>query len=371
MNILLRYLTKQSLIANLSLLTILLTLVWLTQSLKLINIIINQGISLALFFRLTLLIIPKFFVYIIPISMFLTTLLLYNKYHSDRELVVMQSLGFSAFNILKPAILTGLIGCFTVLIFNTWVSPHSYSEFRKIQLALRYNASANILQPRKFNTFANGIAIYIKSIDKKGNFKNIFIDNNSNSNKHTTFTASSGIILKDKNNIHEDKIITKKCSIQIFNYQTKELKTVYLDRFVFSLNSLTNNNYHQGIIKVSQIKTYDLIKLIINTRKIKYVAELNSRIASSFTPLIYVLIASFSILFTKFSRHNKIKENLLAIAVFFVCVSLNLLLMIKSKESYFLVALFDFSLLLQLTGLLIFYIKKTRTIDIWSKNDII
>src|ERR1700674_5095227 len=93
-----------------ALFTFLLTaVIWLTQSLRLLDLVINRGQSALTFLYLTMLIVPSLLVIILPIAYFSGTLFSLHKLNSDSELVVMSAAGFSRAQIAVPVLISGSI----------------------------------------------------------------------------------------------------------------------------------------------------------------------------------------------------------------------------------------------------------------------
>ena len=79
-----------------ALLTLLMTcVILLTQSLRLLDLVINRGQSAPTFVYLTLLILPGLLVIILPIAYFFGTIFTLSRLNGDSELVVMASAGYS------------------------------------------------------------------------------------------------------------------------------------------------------------------------------------------------------------------------------------------------------------------------------------
>ena len=89
-----------------ALLTLLLTsVIWLTQSLRLLDLVINRGQSAPTFVYLTLLILPSLLVIILPIAFFSGTLCSpCTKLNGDSELVVMASAGYQPRQLAVPVL---------------------------------------------------------------------------------------------------------------------------------------------------------------------------------------------------------------------------------------------------------------------------
>ncbi|WP_421995167.1 LptF/LptG family permease [Roseococcus sp.] len=98
-------------------------LVWLTQSLRFIELVLDRGLSIWVFLELTGLLLPSFFGVILPITAFVVTLFNYVRLSSDRELVVMRAAGLSNWQLAKPALgIAGLATCIC-FILNIWITP--------------------------------------------------------------------------------------------------------------------------------------------------------------------------------------------------------------------------------------------------------
>src|SRR3546814_10112748 len=53
--------------------------IWLTQSLRLIDLILNRGLPVSTFLYMATLLLPRFLIIVVPIAAFCATLFTYNK----------------------------------------------------------------------------------------------------------------------------------------------------------------------------------------------------------------------------------------------------------------------------------------------------
>src|SRR3982750_4538880 len=95
-----RHLIHSTLLITFSLTSI----VWLTQALRFIDFIVNQGVSITVFLHLTMLLVPSLMLMILPPALFCSVLFVYNKLNMDSELVVMQAMGLSRWRLAAPAL---------------------------------------------------------------------------------------------------------------------------------------------------------------------------------------------------------------------------------------------------------------------------
>ena len=84
---------------------VLCVLILLVQSLRLVDLIVNRGVSLGHFSYMTMLLTPRCLAIVVPIAVFAATLFTYNRLISDSEIVVMRSAGLSQWALARPGLL--------------------------------------------------------------------------------------------------------------------------------------------------------------------------------------------------------------------------------------------------------------------------
>src|SRR5688572_9795969 len=99
-----RYIVRQLIHSTLLITVSLTSIVWLTQALRFIDFIVNQGVSISVFIELTALLIPALLLIILPPAFFCALIFTYHKLKSDNELIVMQSAGLSRWKLAAPAL---------------------------------------------------------------------------------------------------------------------------------------------------------------------------------------------------------------------------------------------------------------------------
>src|SRR5882762_7782826 len=110
MHSLTRYILRQSLGMTLFVTIALSAAIWLTQSLRLVDLIVNRGLSVEMFLYLGILILPRFVDIVLPIGVFIAVLFTYNKLIAESEIIVMRASGLSQFGLAKPALILSGFG---------------------------------------------------------------------------------------------------------------------------------------------------------------------------------------------------------------------------------------------------------------------
>src|SRR6201986_279798 len=97
-----RYILRQCFAVMILVTATLSAAIWLAQSLRLIDLIVNRGLSVDVFLYLAILILPRFLNIVLPIGAFSAVLFTFNRLITESELVVMRSAGLSHVALAKP-----------------------------------------------------------------------------------------------------------------------------------------------------------------------------------------------------------------------------------------------------------------------------
>src|SRR5262249_62000175 len=104
--------------------------IWLAQSLRLIDLIVNRGLSFEIFLYLAALILPRFLDIVLPIGVFIAVLFTFNRLTSESELVVMRSAGLRQPAPPKPAVLLPRVAVLFLIILFVFFLPTSDRLFK-------------------------------------------------------------------------------------------------------------------------------------------------------------------------------------------------------------------------------------------------
>src|ERR1700759_3244769 len=116
-------------------------LIWLTQSLRFVDLVVNRGLSFFVFIHLTSLLIPSFVAVILPITTYVVIQFTYQRMATDRELTVMRAAGLSPWALARPAIAAALLATVTGYALSLWAVPASLSAFQQYQWEIRNKRS--------------------------------------------------------------------------------------------------------------------------------------------------------------------------------------------------------------------------------------
>ena len=127
-----RYIRRQSLGVMVFVTAALSIAVWIAQSLRLIDLIVNRGLSIDLFLYLAVLILPRFLDVVLPIGVFIAVLFTFNRLAVESELVVMRSAGLSPLALARPVLALAAIAFFVLMSLSAYFLPVANRAFKDL-----------------------------------------------------------------------------------------------------------------------------------------------------------------------------------------------------------------------------------------------
>ena len=231
MNSYTRYVLRQ-LFAGLVLVTAGLTsIIWLSQSLRFVEMIVNRGLTAGTFVYVTMLLLPNFLTVILPIALFTVIVFTYSKMISDRELVVMRAAGVGQFGLAKPALIMTLMTLIFGYALNLYLLPESYRAFRLLQWEIRNTYSHVLLKEGAFNVISEDVTAYIRERSPDGQLVGILVHDERDADAPVTLMAERGALVDSGQG---PRVVMYNGNRQTIGDKGK-LSILYFDRYVFEV----------------------------------------------------------------------------------------------------------------------------------------
>jgi len=299
------YITKQILIGFLLVSFSLLSILWLTQSLRFVSLITNKGLPIGTFIEMTSLLMPRLFVILSPICLFIAVLFVYNRMLTDRELVVIQAAGISPWQNCKSALFMGIVMSFVIVYIQNFGIPTAEKKFNEIEWQIKNNVSHLMFREGEFTELQAGLTVFITSHNKDGSISGILINDERKPQLKTTLTSEYGrIVYTDKG----PRIILINGSRQEINKQKNQFTSLAFDRYSVDFG-LTGKKKDKDTS--ARERTFsELINAKNDSRlndkdKRKYVVEGHKRILTPLYNILFALLGCTGLLVGSFNRRGQ------------------------------------------------------------------
>jgi len=266
--------------------------VWLTQSLRLLDLVINGGQSAAIFAYLTVLILPSLLQIILPIAFFAGALYALHRLNSDSELIVMYSAGFSRTQLAIPVLIAAGGVMILTWLCSLYLMPLGQRTMKDKVFDIRADIGAAILREGTFTTPGNGLTVFIRELGSTGEIRGILVHDNREAKRPVTYLAESGVVAQTQDGT---RLIMLSGNIQVAEDAGKRLSVLKFDKYIFDLDQFASpqrqSSRETSERYLSELFNPDFQNARQERNRGAYLAEAHNRLSSPLYGLAFALIA--------------------------------------------------------------------------------
>ena len=212
-------------------------LVWLTQSLRLLDVVIQQGQSAGTFIELSVLVMPSLLGIILPVSFFCAAIYSLNRLHTDSELVVMWSAGMGRWGIAKPVIALGLLVALIVLAVNLYFMPAGMRAMKDRVFEIRADLVAFLLREGQFTNPIKGLTVYVREMNSSGEIRGLLVYDDRKPEEPITYLAERGAVAQTEDG---PRLLMVNGNVQRSSTDNdNQIAFLRFDRYVLDLSQFT------------------------------------------------------------------------------------------------------------------------------------
>lgn len=305
-----RYIFSQTAVPCLMAGIVLTGIIWLTQTLKMLDLLITQGQTLGTFFQLSLLALPTAVNIVLPIALFSALLYGLNKLISDSELIVMFSAGVSRWTVAIPIVALTAIIMIVVTFLNVYAMPATMRELRAKLFEIRGDVATSLIREGAFNNPVVGLTIYVRSRTPEGGIRGIMVHDERDKMQPVTYVAETGELVRLPDG---PRLIMYNGNIQRINRThgkdaTEPLTLLYFDKYTYDISQYTssataepNESRERFLHELFDPAPDDYYGQVMKAR---LRAEGHDRLVAPLYPLMFAFIALAVLLPAPFNRRG-------------------------------------------------------------------
>lgn len=303
-----RYLLRNLTVATLFVTAGLAAAIWLTQSLRLVQLVVEGGAPFAMFLKMAGLTFPTFLALVLPIALLSAVLFTYNKLTMDSELVVMRAAGLGPMALARPALLLGLGVALLCYALTVSLGPAAQRELVRMREEVRSEYSAVLLREGTFNDVGEGLTVYIRERGRNGELRGLLIHDIRNPEAHTTIVAEHGMLIDVGDT---PRVVVSNGTQMKFYESSGKLEWLEFGRYTVDLQVLRKqlgtrwpDPRERPIGELLTISDNPLDQEFRSRLR----AELHSRLSTPLLALAFTVIAMCALLPGEFSRRGRAKR---------------------------------------------------------------
>lgn len=315
MNRLQRYLFRSLLLATFYSTAGLTLTIWLSQSLRLIELVVEAGAPLRLFLWLLVLTVPTFLGIVLPIALVGAVLFVYNKLTMDSELVVMRASGVGPGALARPALVLALGVMALVFALNLYVTPAAHRELVRMEYSVRQDYSQLLLREGAFNEIGERLSVYLRERDADGNLHGVLIHDTRDEALPVTIMGKRAVMLTGDAGA---RFVVYDGIRQELDRATGKMSQLFFERYAVDLKVLTKR-VEERTPDARERSTAELLNPPPSVTDAKarnqLIAELHHRLSSPFLALAFTAVGLASLLTGEFNRRGQASRIGLAVGL--------------------------------------------------------
>jgi lipopolysaccharide export system permease protein len=267
------------------------TLMWMTQALRNIDLITNQGQTLLVFIGITGLIIPLLVLLIAPIALMIAVAHVLNKLSNDSELIVMNAAGMPPWRIFRPFLAVGIVVSLLMGAISMYLSPKCLRDLRRWATEVRAEVVTNNVQAGRFLAIDGQLTLHIRSRAPNGQLLGVMVDDRRDPKERVTILAEKGDILTNDRGVY---LVLDNGTVQRHVTGQRDPDFVLFREHAFDLSRLTPVS---PLIRYSVHERFPWELLnppdddpLFKEQPGQFLAELHNRIVTPFYPLAFLVI---------------------------------------------------------------------------------
>ena len=244
-------------------------IIWVIQAVNYLDIVTEDGHSFGIYFSYTVLSLPKIFSQSLPFVFFLSVFYVISLYEEKNQLLVYWTHGVTKKQFINKVVQLSLIFLILQLLLSIIIVPYTNNKSRSFIRASTLDFFPNLIKPKKFIDTVKNLTIYINSQNSDGDYRNIILKDDTNSDNIQTIIAQRGKIISVNNKkmllLNDGKIIqtNSKKKITTFNFEETQ----------FDLSK-----YSSKTTKTPKIQELSTKKLFLCTKNLLNNLEINLKI---------------------------------------------------------------------------------------------
>lgn len=284
-------------------------IIWLTQALKMLDVLITQGQTVGTFFELSLLALPSAVNTVLPIALFCALLYTLNKLITDSELVVMFSAGVSRWSITVPVLSLTALVMIVVIALNLYFMPAGMRELRQKLFAIRGDVATSLIREGAFTNPVSGLTVYVRSRTPEGSIRGILVHDERNLAQPVTYMAETGELVRSSDGA---RLVMYNGNIErvIRNPKANEspVSLLYFDKYTYDLTQYASaqkaTEYEVRDRYLNELFNPASTDLYGQMYRARLRAEGHDRLVAALYPVMFSMIALAALLPAPFNRRG-------------------------------------------------------------------
>ena len=241
-------------------------IIWVLQAVNYLDFVIEDGHGFFVYFKYTLLNLPKIIGKLFPFAVFFSFAYILTKYENKNELIIFWNHGIDKIQFINFLIKLSFAFVVLNLLLNSLIIPASQDKARSFIRTSDLDFFESMLKPKKFIDVMKNLTIYFEKKNELGQLEKIFLKDNSNGENFQITFAKIGKFEERGN----------KRILVLYDGATLNNQDGNLSKFNFSKTDYNISKFNSksiGTTKIQENSTIELLRCLLILEKKKNIEK--------------------------------------------------------------------------------------------------
>ena len=260
--------------------------IWLTQSLRVIDTVVNNGQSARVFLEFTALLLPMVLSIVLPVALFAAVLYTINRLFTDSEITVMLAAGLSGTALLRSVAAFSALVLVAVYAVTLYLMPTAQREMRDRITEIRGDVAAAFVREGAFLSPIRGVTIYLRETGRSGEMFGVFVQDERDPDQVVTYTAERALLVRDRG---DTRLIMQNGIAQSATQPIADnLSILRFEQLSYNLTRLEDKGPARAR-KPSEMYLHELLKITPEQARPRKLGEFRAEAHEALSGPLYVL----------------------------------------------------------------------------------
>lgn len=274
---------------------------WLSQSLRMLDLVVNQSQSALTYLYLTLLALPQVVGLLIPFALVIAVIYSLNRLYVENELVVIWSAGFNRWAVIWPVLGVACIAMVAAFVSNLGLMPAGMRQVKDRVFEIRADLVNTFVREGAFTNPTSGLTVYVAENNSNGDIRGILVHDTRNPKGVTTYMAERGLLARTPVG---PRLIMFNGNVQWVEGGPGRLKVLNFEKYTFNLSQFDKPR-DDAAREASERYLGELLypeKALPEKTRRKFFAEAHNRLSGPLYCLVFALIGVYALVGGNFNR---------------------------------------------------------------------
>ena len=241
-------------------------IIWVLQAVNYLDFVIEDGHGFFVYFKYTLLNLPKIIGKLFPFAVFFSFAYILTKYENKNELIIFWNHGINKIQFVNFFIKLSFIFVVFNILLNSLIVPKSQDKARSFIRTSDLDFFESMLKPKKFIDAIKNLTIYFEKKNELGQLEKIYLKDNSDGENFQITFAKVGKF--------EDR--GGKRILVLYDGATLNNQNNNLSKFNFSKTDYNISKFNSksiGATKTQENSTKELLQCLLILEKEKNIEK--------------------------------------------------------------------------------------------------